>query len=458
MAYIAPAIRLTGDLVTAAIWNADIVANEIAINAGAIALTSQAIGDLIIASTTSQLSRVADVATGQVLVSGGVGVAPAYSGSPSLSGTLTVGGTLGVTGAITSATSVALTGVTNNVGTITTGVWNAGAVTINGSSTMLNLTSSNTSSTMRFLNSAASGGYIEYSSDQFNFYTSTTVRVSISTAGLLTVSGFGTHSFSAGGAGFNAIQVANTTSGAAARAYALVTAGTVNAQLFAFSQGYTTGTWDKQAATALYADGAGGISIVAADASGTIRFYSGGSTERARLAANGEYYLGSSMTAVNSGLWTEHFSGATYYGMTLNETASTSGAGLISFNMAGTQKGSIGFNGTTGVNFQTTSDARLKMDMGVAITVDVLRRTVIHDFDWIADGSRARGVFAQEAYAVAPFAVSVGSDDMKDGHLVKPWSVDYSKYVPDLIVGWQQHDATITQLAARIAALESQDN
>jgi len=86
MAYIAPTTRTTGDLVTAAIWNADIVANEIAINAGAIALTSQAIGDLIIASTTSQLSRVADVAVGQVLVSGGVGVAPSYSASPTLTG------------------------------------------------------------------------------------------------------------------------------------------------------------------------------------------------------------------------------------------------------------------------------------------------------------------------------------------------------------------------------------
>ena len=84
MAYIAPTTRVTGDLVTAAIWNADIVANEIAINAGAIALTSQAIGDLVIATSATQLGRVADVATGSVLVSGGVATAPAYSASPSI--------------------------------------------------------------------------------------------------------------------------------------------------------------------------------------------------------------------------------------------------------------------------------------------------------------------------------------------------------------------------------------
>jgi hypothetical protein len=29
---------------------------------------------------------------------------------------------------------------------------------------------------------------------------------------------------------------------------------------------------------------------------------------------------------------------------------------------------------------------------------------------------------------------------------------DYSKFVPDLIVGWQQHDAALTALRARLAA------
>ena len=50
------------------------------------------IGDLIYASATQILSRLADVATKQVLVSGGVGVAPAWSASPTLSGNLSVEG------------------------------------------------------------------------------------------------------------------------------------------------------------------------------------------------------------------------------------------------------------------------------------------------------------------------------------------------------------------------------
>lgn len=95
MAYIAPPSRTTGDLVTAAIWNADVVANEIAINAGAIAVASQAIGDLIVATSATQVGRVADVSVGQVLVSGGVATAPAYSANPSLT-TLTLATPLAV--------------------------------------------------------------------------------------------------------------------------------------------------------------------------------------------------------------------------------------------------------------------------------------------------------------------------------------------------------------------------
>ena len=58
---------------------------------GGTGITSYTIGDLIYASAATTLSKLADVAVGQVLVSGGVGVAPAWSGSPTLSGSLTIG-------------------------------------------------------------------------------------------------------------------------------------------------------------------------------------------------------------------------------------------------------------------------------------------------------------------------------------------------------------------------------
>ena len=84
MAYSAPSTRSTGELCTAAIWNADVVANEIAIYAGALSVTSQAVGDILYASSTTQLARVAAVAAGQVLTSAGTGTVPAYSATPAL--------------------------------------------------------------------------------------------------------------------------------------------------------------------------------------------------------------------------------------------------------------------------------------------------------------------------------------------------------------------------------------
>ena len=61
----------------------------LAVGYGGTGFASYTVGDILYASTTTALSKLADVATGSVLISGGVGVAPSYSSSPTLSGTLT---------------------------------------------------------------------------------------------------------------------------------------------------------------------------------------------------------------------------------------------------------------------------------------------------------------------------------------------------------------------------------
>ncbi len=58
--------------------------------------SSYAVGDLLFASAANALSKLADVAAGQVLVSGGVGAAPAWSNAPVLSGDLSFGANDGV--------------------------------------------------------------------------------------------------------------------------------------------------------------------------------------------------------------------------------------------------------------------------------------------------------------------------------------------------------------------------
>lgn len=51
---------------------------------GGTGFASYTVGDLLYASSTTALSKLADVATGSVLVSGGSGTAPAYSANPSV--------------------------------------------------------------------------------------------------------------------------------------------------------------------------------------------------------------------------------------------------------------------------------------------------------------------------------------------------------------------------------------
>ena len=137
-------------------------------------------------------------------------------------------------------------------------------------------------------------------------------------------------------------------------------------------------------------------------------------------------------------------------GIDMKSTEAATGGTFIAFtNSSGNAAGSITHNGTTTTAYNTSSDARLKRDHGVVTQTDVLARSIVRDFEWLADGTRDRGVFAQEAQLVHPRAVSVARDEMGT------MQVDYSKYVPDLIVGWQQHDAMIQQLIARIAMLEA---
>lgn len=94
--------------ITSGIWDA----TTIAVNRGGTGLTSYAVGDLLYATGATTLARLADVATGNVLRSGGVGVAPAWGKvdlTTDITGTLPVGNG----GATDGNWTPTLTGVSN---------------------------------------------------------------------------------------------------------------------------------------------------------------------------------------------------------------------------------------------------------------------------------------------------------------------------------------------------------
>ena len=129
--------------------------------------------------------------------------------------------------------------------------------------------------------------------------------------GVLTVSGFGTHSFSAGGTGENKLLIRNTTAGTGnyARLDLQADGSDTRLVLDALSSTYTTSGIFVQAGAVVQSQGVGGLSIAANNASGAIRFYTGGQTERASILANGTIKTSSTVSVGNA-------------------TPSTSGAGI----------------------------------------------------------------------------------------------------------------------------------
>jgi hypothetical protein len=79
----------------------------------------------------------------------------------------------------------------------------------------------------------------------------------------------------------------------------------------------------------------------------------------------------------------------------------------------------------------------------------VIMNTKIWDFEWKASGQRSVGVFAQDAYAVCPDAISAPKSDDE------LWQIDYSKYVPHLLAHNQMLQRELDKLNARIASLEA---
>ena len=121
--------------------------------------------------------------------------------------------------------------------------------------------------------------------------------VNATLTGVLTVTGFGTHAFSAGGTGANEVKVENTTSGTGNSAYfgAYNNAG-LTGYLQVFSSAFTTSGINVANGALLGAGRAGGLNLAATDAAGAIRFYTGGTTQRFGINADGDWLRGSTIS------------------------------------------------------------------------------------------------------------------------------------------------------------------
>jgi hypothetical protein len=111
-----------------------------------------------------------------------------------------------------------------------------------------------------------------------------------------TFTAFGTHLWSAGGTGANTLRVRNTTAGTGN--YAVIEIGNdavVNlGGFFGFSSTFTSSGANFAAGTLVQANGAGGLSLQASHASGGIRLYTAGSSQKWGINTLNDITIGAS--------------------------------------------------------------------------------------------------------------------------------------------------------------------
>lgn len=256
MAWTNPTTQSTGTLITATIWNTDIVDNLTALRSGSLAITSQGANEIIYASSSSQLAR-----SSSFTFNGSTLSAPAAT----FTGTLAWGGG----SAISSSSNVALlnAAIANTSASASSFGSTAATSVVLTPGAVPTIGAGGTNTDFRM--SAVGAGGILY------FRTNGTDNMSLSNTGLLTVSGFGTHSFSAGGTGGNIIAVANPTAGTGNFAAIYMSSDTSNLlQMRANSSTLTPSGFHLADGIALEGGGVGGVSIAASHASGDVRIYS----------------------------------------------------------------------------------------------------------------------------------------------------------------------------------------
>lgn len=222
--------------------------------------------------------------------------------------------------------------------------------------------------------------------------------------------------------------------------------GAVTTPTYSFNGDLNTGIWSP------------GADVVAV---------STGGSERLRVHTNGQVWinatadvLGTTQLGISGGAGNVQANktsgGAGAWDYLAWNSATLGDNSFIEFGTEGTytSRGSIDFNRVgVAVRYNTTSDQRLKDDIGLATDNTILRQLRVHDFIWKETGAEARGVFAQEAYSIAPFAIVPGRDNA-DGSIKTPWQANYPGFIPYLISGWQEHDTRIAALEAEVKALK----
>lgn len=294
-------------------------------------------------------------------------------------------------------------------------------------------------------------------------YTSSDVTV----GGLLTVSGFGTHVFSAAGTGSNTLSVRNPTGGTGNYARVQIggdgSADTLN--LIGFSSSFSTSGMNVAGGGRIEAAESGGLSIAASHASGAIRFYAGGTTEYMRLGAAGDLAIAYGKKLCFDGVagtgntyiveanpdYLDFYAGGTrlqfgpaYFSPTVDNSMNLGADGLKRWIAVYAVNGTI-----------QTSDRTMKHDIAPSnLGPDFLRDLKPSEFTYRDMPERRYGLIAQDVIAAARGRSLAGVVTGEEGS----YGLNYAALVTPLVSGWQSHDARIEKLESQLDALKAGRN
>jgi hypothetical protein len=177
--------------------------------------------------------------------------------------------------------------------------------------------------------------------------------------------------------------------------------------------------------------------------------------ERVRIDSSGNIQIATTTALASARVSVSVTPGGTEVGRRLKPTSNATYYPDVYENSSGTTVGSISVS-SSATTYSTSSDYRLKHDIapmtGALAKVQALKPVT---YKWNADDSNGEGFIAHELAEVCPSAVIGEKDAVNEDGSIKPQGIDTSFLVATLTAAIQEQQAIITQLTARIEALEA---
>lgn len=365
--------------------------------------TSYAVGDLLYANTTTTLAKLADVATGNALISGGIGVAPSYG---KIGLTTHVSGTLPTANGGTNLTSFTANGLmyASSTSALTTG----SALVFDGRSIGLNVTPSGWTTPFRAIESGDGASYQNCVAFQTNNNT-------VNLMGNCYYDGNYRFKYGAGSATASQFVVNS------------------NSFVWNVASGGTAGSV-ATFTPAMTLDTSNNL-LVGQTSANSFNLTTGFGFD-----VRNPYGLGVAVQSNPCAIFNR------------NTTTGT----IVDIRYNATTVGSISYNGVL-TAYNTSSDYRLKNITGpVTDAVDFIMALKPKQGTWKADGSKFVGFLAHEFQEVSPSSVIGVKDEVDENGkpVMQGMQASSSEVIANIVAFMQQQHAIIAQLQADVAMLK----